>query len=63
MDPDNLPVSDPSKMDFSSGSAKAWKHIWGCGQGIGAVSEVVGAGELIERLAREYEAAKRRLAA
>lgn len=63
MDPDNLPESDPSKMDFSSGLAKAWKDIWGCGQGIGAVDEVVGAGELVDRLAREYEAAKARIAA
>ncbi len=61
MDPDNLPVSDPSKMDF--GSAKAWKEIWGCGQGIGAVDSVVPAAELVERLVREYEAAKTRLAA
>ncbi|MHB2266228.1 NAD(P)H-dependent flavin oxidoreductase [Aliihoeflea sp. PC F10.4] len=61
MDPDNLPVSDPSKMDF--GSAKAWKEIWGCGQGIGAVDEVVGAGELVDRLAREYEAVRQKLAA
>ena len=61
MDPNNLPESDPSKMDF--GSAKAWKEIWGCGQGIGAVKEVVGVAELVERLAREYEAAKARLAA
>lgn len=63
LDPDNLPQSDPSKMDFSSGSAKAWKHIWGCGQGIGAVSGVVGAAELVDRLAREYEAARMRIAA
>jgi nitronate monooxygenase len=63
MDPDNLPVSDPSKMNFSSGSTKAWKHIWGCGQGIGAVTDVVGAGDLIDRLATEYEAARGRLAA
>jgi nitronate monooxygenase len=63
LDPDNLPESDPSKMDFSSGSTKAWKHIWGCGQGIGAVTDIVGAGELVDRLAREYEAAKSRLAA
>jgi nitronate monooxygenase len=61
LDPDNLPVSDPSKMDF--GSAKAWKEIWGCGQGIGAVDHVVGAAELVDRLAREYEAAKKKLAA
>ncbi|MFH1793466.1 MAG: nitronate monooxygenase family protein [Pseudomonadota bacterium] len=59
MDPDHLPESDPSKMDF--GSAKAWKEIWGCGQGIGAVKEIVPAGELIDRLAREYDAARARL--
>lgn len=61
LDPENLPVSDPSKMNFGSGGnqkAKAWRDIWGCGQGIGAVTGVVGAGELIERLGREYEAAR-----
>lgn len=66
LDPDNLPQADPSKMNFGSGgnqSAKAWRDIWGCGQGIGAVSEVVGAGELVARLASEYEAAKAELAA
>ncbi|MCP4184914.1 MAG: nitronate monooxygenase [Hyphomicrobiales bacterium] len=64
LDPDNLPESDPSKMNFSSGgnsSAKAWKDIWGCGQGIGAVNEVVGAAELVERLVTEYNQAKERL--
>ena len=64
LDPDNLPESDPSKMNFASGgntSAKAWKDIWGCGQGIGAVNEVVGAAELVERLVTEYNAAKQRL--
>jgi len=61
MDPDNLPESDPSKMDFAS--AKAWKHIWGCGQGIGAVDAVVGAAELVERMVGEYEAARLKLAA
>lgn len=61
MDPDHLPESDPSKMDF--GSAKAWKEIWGCGQGIGAVKEVMPAAELVDRLAREYDAAKARLLA
>lgn len=60
LDPDNLPVSDPSKMNFSE--AKAWKHIWGCGQGIGAVSEVVPAAVLIDRLEAEYRAARSRLA-
>ncbi|MFV0475034.1 MAG: NAD(P)H-dependent flavin oxidoreductase [Pikeienuella sp.] len=63
LDPDNLPESDPSKMSFGSGTAKAWKDIWGCGQGIGAVDGVVPAADLVERLAREYAAAKARLAA
>jgi nitronate monooxygenase len=64
LDPDNLPVSDPSKMNFGSGGntkAKAWKDIWGCGQGIGQVKEVVGAGELVARLVREYDEALARL--
>ena len=65
LDPDNLPQSDPSKMNFGSGGnqdAKAWKDIWGCGQGIGAVKEVLSAGDLVARLAAEYEAAKASLA-
>lgn len=64
MDPDNLAVSDPSAMNFGSGGnteAKAWKDIWGCGQGIGAVKAVLPAGELVARLRREYMAAKARL--
>lgn len=64
LDPDNLPEADPSKMDFGSGGntgAKAWKDIWGCGQGIGAVQAVVPAAELIDRLRREHDAAKARL--
>ena len=66
MDPDNLPESDPSKMNFGSGGntkSKAWRDIWGCGQGIGAVKEVPAAGELVARLKREYEAARARLLA
>ncbi|MGQ3058266.1 MAG: NAD(P)H-dependent flavin oxidoreductase [Nevskia sp.] len=66
MDPDKLPESDPSKMDFGSGGntdAKAWKNIWGCGQGIGAVKSVTSAGELVDRLEREYLAARGRLLA
>ena len=58
MDPDNLPESDPSKMSFGGGEgskSKAWKDIWGCGQGIGAVKAVVPAGELVARLSREYQ--------
>jgi nitronate monooxygenase len=64
LDPDNLPVSDPSKMNFGSGGnqdAKAWRDIWGCGQGIGVVDGVPSAGELIDRLAREYDAARAEL--
>jgi nitronate monooxygenase len=67
MDPDNLPQSDPSKMNFSTGesgaSAKAWKDIWGCGQGIGAVREVVPAAALVARFQREYAEAKARICA
>ena len=64
LDPDNLPESDPSKMNFASGGnteAKAWKDIWGCGQGIGAIHSVTPAGERIARLKAEYEAAKQRV--
>jgi nitronate monooxygenase len=66
MDPDNLPVSDPSAMNFGSGGnqeAKAWKDIWGCGQGIGAIDQILSAGELVAKFAEEYEAAKAELAA
>src|SRR6185436_1149834 len=51
LDPENLPQSDPSKMNFSGGSskAKAWKDIWGAGQGVGAVHAVVPTAELIDR--------------
>lgn len=60
LDPDDLPVSDPSKMDFdkAASGAKAWKDIWGSGQGIGAVKAVVSTGELVDRLATEYAEAK-----
>jgi nitronate monooxygenase len=64
LDPDKLPESDPSAMNFGSGGntdAKAWKDIWGCGQGIGAVREVVPAAQLVVRLKREYDAARGRL--
>ena len=65
LDPDNLPESDPSKMNFAGGSskAKAWKDIWGAGQGVGGVHEVVPTAELIARLKREYDEAKRGLCA
>ncbi|PWR23036.1 NAD(P)H-dependent flavin oxidoreductase [Zavarzinia compransoris] len=64
LDPAKLPVSDPSKMDFGSGGntgAKAWRDIWGCGQGIGAIDAVLPAGELVARFRREYDAALARL--
>jgi nitronate monooxygenase len=63
LDPDNLPDGDVKTMNFHEGSTKAWKDIWGSGQGIGAVKEVVPAAALVARLTREYQAAKARLAA
>ena len=63
LDPDALPESDPSKMNFGGAATKAWKDIWGCGQGIGAVREVLPARVMIERLATEYRAARARLLA
>ena len=62
LDPQNLPQSDPSKMNFGDSAAKAWKDIWGCGQGIGAVQAVTSTAELVARLRREYQAARARLA-
>ena len=64
MDPANLPESDPSKMNFGSGGGsdkKAWKDIWGCGQGIGAVEAVQSAGDAIAKLSEEYQQARRAL--
>jgi nitronate monooxygenase len=64
LDPDNLPKSDPSKMDFGSGGntdAKAWKDIWGCGQGIGVIEAVKPTAVVVDRLATEYAAARKRL--
>jgi nitronate monooxygenase len=64
MDPDNLPQSDPSKMNFGgAGDAKAWKDIWGCGQGIGVIKEVTSTADLVARFKREYAAARARIAA
>jgi nitronate monooxygenase len=64
LDPDHLPESDPSKMNFGGGEGskgKAWKDIWGCGQGIGAVTEVTTTAALVERLKREYAQARERV--
>jgi nitronate monooxygenase len=65
LDPDNLPVADPSKMDFAAAStgAKAWKDIWGAGQGVGAVKAIEPVSALVDRLAQEYAAAKQRVCA
>ncbi|HRP10149.1 MAG TPA: nitronate monooxygenase family protein [Terricaulis sp.] len=66
LDPDNLPQSDPSKMNFGGGEgskAKAWKDIWGAGQGVGGVHEILPTADLIARLKREYDEAKRGLCA
>jgi len=61
LDPDNLPVSDKSKMSFGSGSAKAWRDIWGAGQGVGLMDDVPTVAEMVERLAQQYQAARERL--
>ena len=61
MDPDHLPESDPSSMNFGGDAKKAWKDIWGCGQGIGAVKAVTSTAELAQRLSIEYATARRRL--
>lgn len=63
MDPDSLPEADPSKMDFGAAvdGAKAWKDIWGCGQGIGAIREIGTVSQLVDRWEREYDAARTRL--
>lgn len=66
LDPENLPQADPSKMNFGSGGnteAKAWKDIWGCGQGIGVLNDIPSVADYVDRLAAEYETAKAELAA
>jgi nitronate monooxygenase len=63
MDPDHLPVSDPSKMNFGGDKSKAWKDIWGCGQGIGAVTKIQSTADYVAQLKREYASARERLLA
>src|SRR6202011_1820808 len=61
LDPDNLPVADKSKMNFGSGGnmkSKAWRDIWGSGQGIGQITDAPPVAELVERLKAEFEAAR-----
>ena len=64
LDPENLPESDPSKMDFGSGgntAKKAWKDIWGCGQGIGAITKRMTTAEYVDQLERQYLEAKAKI--
>jgi nitronate monooxygenase len=66
LDPENLPQADPSKMNFGSGgatAAKAWRDIWGSGQGVGAIREVIDAGERVAQLCEQYAQALRELQA
>ena len=63
MDPANLPESDPSRMNFGGDATKAWKDIWGCGQGIGAISQVQSTADFVAQLQREYQQARARLCA
>jgi nitronate monooxygenase len=58
LDPDNLPPVDKSAMNFGSGSAKAWRDIWGAGQGVGGIEDIPATADLIDRLVREYAAAR-----
>ena len=66
LDPANLPEADKSKMNFGSGGnmgKKAWKDIWGAGQGVGQIQEIVPVADVVARLTREYNEAKKKLAA
>jgi nitronate monooxygenase len=65
MDPDNLPSADSTSMNFAEGSSKpkAWKEIWGAGQGIGAIKSVEPAGLLVDRIATEYHKTMAKLSA
>jgi nitronate monooxygenase len=63
MDPENLPESDPSQMNFGGDAKKAWKDIWGCGQGIGAIDKVQSTADLVAQFQREYQQARARLCA
>ena len=61
LNPDHLPVSDPSKMNFGGDKSKAWKDIWGCGQGIGAIDQIRTTSVYVAQLKREYAQARARL--
>ncbi len=63
LDPEQLPESDPSKMNFGGDAKKAWKDIWGAGQGIGAITQLQSTADFVAQLKREYRAARERLLA
>jgi nitronate monooxygenase len=63
LDPENLPDSDPSKMNFAGDKSKAWKDIWGCGQGIGSINKVQSTAAFVAQLKREYQEAQQRVVA
>ncbi len=63
MDPEHLPESDASKMNFGGDKSKAWKDIWGCGQGIGAITKIQSTADYVAQLKREYASARARLLA
>jgi nitronate monooxygenase len=62
LDPDNLPIADKTAMNFGGSAAKAWRDVWGVGQGIGLMEDIPTVGEMVDRLEREYRAARQRLA-
>jgi nitronate monooxygenase len=64
MDPENLPEADKTKMNFGSEreKPKAWKQIWSAGQGVGNIDDAPSTRAMVQRLAREYEEARQRLA-
>ena len=63
LDPEHLPESDPSKMNFGGDKSRAWKDIWGCGQGIGSVTKIQRTADFVAQLKREYASARARLLA
>ncbi len=63
LDPNNLPARDKTSMSFGSGTIKAWRDVWGAGQGVGAIDEVLPAGEVVARMRREYQEARAALCA
>ncbi|MFH1870589.1 MAG: nitronate monooxygenase family protein [Pseudomonadota bacterium] len=63
LDPDNLPLRDKTSMSFGSDRTKAWRDIWGVGQGVGSIDEILPVNEVVARLGREYRAARDALCA